>query len=90
MLSQITLVEFNPVAEIMHLVHVAENLGNYDIIIGWYLLHELVIDINSSAKAVCWNKVEIDMKKIRVQKKTCSTWDKNCLFQTKQITLQKL
>ena len=46
----------------MHTVHVAKSLGNYDIIIGQDLLHELEIDINFSTKTMCWNNVEVNMK----------------------------
>mgnify|MGYP001305157055 FL=1 len=37
--------KLNPTTEIMHTVHVAKSLGNYDIIIGRDLLHELEINI---------------------------------------------
>ena len=37
---KMTLAEFNPTAEIMRSVHVAENLGSYNIIIGWDLLYD--------------------------------------------------
>ena len=58
-----TFAEFNPTAEITHTVHVTKTLGNYDIIIGQDLLHELGIDIRFSTKSMCWNDVEVDMKK---------------------------
>ena len=45
-----TLAEFNPTGEIMHTVNIAKELGNYNIIIGQDLLHELDIDIRFSTK----------------------------------------
>ena len=54
--------EFNPTAEIMHTVHVAKSLGNYNLIIGQDLLHKLEIDIKFSTKTMCWNNVKINMK----------------------------
>ena len=42
---KMTLAKFNPTAEITHSVNVAKTLGNYEIIIGQDLLHELG----------CWN-----------------------------------
>ena len=44
-------------------VHVAKTLGNYDIIIGQDLLHELGINIRFNTKTMCWNDVEVDVKK---------------------------
>ena len=85
----IKLAEFNPTAEITHTVHVAKELGNYDIIVGQDLLHELGINIRFSTKTIFWNDVKVDTKKPMCIKKTCSTWKKNCLFQTKQIALLK-
>ena len=84
-----TLAEFNPSAEIAHSVHVAKKLGNYDIIIGQDLLHELGIDIRNSTKTMCWNEVKVDMKNPRSQKKTCPMWKKSFSYLTKQIALQK-
>ena len=43
--------------------HVTKTLGNYNIIIGRNLQHESGIDIKFSTKIVCWNDVEINMKK---------------------------
>ena len=54
--------EFNPTAEITHTVHVAKSLGNYDLIIGWDLLHKLEINIKFSTKTMCWNNVKVNMK----------------------------
>ena len=54
--------EFNPSAEITHTVHVAKSLGNYNLIIGQDLLHELEIDIKFSTKTICWNNAEVNMK----------------------------
>ena len=54
--------EFNPTAEITHTVHVTKTLGNYDLILGRDLLHELEVDISFSSKTVTWNNVAIDMK----------------------------
>ena len=70
---QMTLVEFNPTVKITHTVHVAKTLGNYNIIVGQDLLHEIGIDIRFSTKTMCWNDVEADMKNICARKKTCST-----------------
>ena len=61
--EKMTLAEFNPTAEITHSVHTAKTLGNYNIIICQDLLHELVIDIRFITKTMCWNDVEVDMKK---------------------------
>ena len=58
-----TLAEFNPTAEITHSVHLAKELGNYNIIIGGDLLYELGIDINFNTKSICWNGVKVDIKK---------------------------
>ena len=46
--------EFNPTATICHKAHVAENLGNYDMIIGRELLHELGIDLQFSTATMHW------------------------------------
>ena len=40
--------EFNPMAEITQTIHVTKTLGNYDLIIGQDLLHELEVDISFS------------------------------------------
>ena len=61
--EQIILAEFNPTVEIMHRVHLAKELGNYDIIICQDLLHELGIDIRFSTKTIRWKVVKVDMKK---------------------------
>ena len=87
--TKMTLADFNPTADFTHSVHIAKTLGNYDIIIGQDLLHELGIDIRFCTKTMCWNDNKVDMKHLHAQKKTCSTWRKNCLYQTKWITLQK-
>ena len=39
--TKIMFSEFNPTAEITHIVHVTKTLGNYGIIIGQDLLHDL-------------------------------------------------
>ena len=54
--------EFNPTAEITKTLHVAKTLGNYDVIIGRELLHELGFDISFSQKTMTWNDVTINMK----------------------------
>ena len=54
--------EFNLMAEISKTVHVTKTLGNYGIIIGWDLLHELGADISFTSKTMAWNDVTIDMK----------------------------
>ena len=69
-----TLAKFNPTAEIMHSVHVAENLDNYNIIIDHDLQHELSMDINFSTKTICWDDVEVDMKE-----PTCKKEDSFCV-----------
>ena len=66
--TKIMLADLNPTVEITHSVHVAKTLGNYDIIIGQDLLHELGIDIRFSTKTMCWNVVEVEMKKITCTK----------------------
>ena len=43
-------------------MHVTKTLGNYDLILGRDLLHELEVDISFSSKTVTWNNVTIDMK----------------------------
>ena len=48
---KMTLAKFNTAAEITHSIHVGD------------LLHELGIDINFSTKTICWNDVQVDMKK---------------------------
>ena len=47
----------------------AGTLGNYDLIIGWDLLHELGVDISFSSKTMTWNDVTIDMKLTRCTRK---------------------
>ena len=85
-----TLTEFNPTAEITHSVHVTKTLGNYGIIIGQNILHELGIEIRFSTKTMCWNDVKVDMKKkTHAQKKTSSMWKKRCLYRKKQMASQK-
>ena len=39
-----------------------KTLGNYSLIIGQDLLHELGVDISFSSKTMTWNNVTIDMK----------------------------
>ena len=62
MSGKIEIPGIKPTAEITHTVHVTKTLGNYKLIIGQDLLHELGVDIIFSSKTVTWNNVAIDMK----------------------------
>ena len=55
--------EFNPTATIGHNAHVIETLGQYDMIIGRELLHELGINLCFSTATMHWQNVEVGMKK---------------------------
>ena len=54
--------EFSPTAEITKTVHITETLGNYDLIIGRELMHDLGVDISFSQKTLTWNDATIEMK----------------------------
>ena len=54
--------EFNPTATISHQAHITDTLGQYDMIIGRELLHELVIDLHFNTTTMHWQDVEVIMK----------------------------
>ena len=60
--AKMKFLEFNPMAEITKSLHMAKTLGNYDLIIGCELLHEVGAGISFSQKTMTWNNVTIDMK----------------------------
>ena len=55
--------EFNPAATISHCAHVTNTLGQYNMIVGRELLHELGIDLHFSTATMHWQHVEVSMKK---------------------------
>ena len=60
---QLKMAEFNPTAIISHNAHITDTLGQYDMIIGRELLHELGIDLHFSTATMHWQHVEVSMKK---------------------------
>ena len=60
---RLKMAEFNPTATVNHNAHVTDTLGQYDMIIGRELLHELGIDLHFSTATMHWQNVEVSMKK---------------------------
>ena len=64
--------ELNPTSKVTYDLHVASNLGAYDIILGRDILQELGIVLDFNMQIVIWNHACISMKPVDC--KTNDSW----------------
>ena len=56
------ILELNYTVEVHGKHHLTDKLLNYDLILGTYLLHEVIIIFNFKHKTITWQEVSISIK----------------------------